>query len=683
MNNAELDSLDTFLSIGDSLTHLEPRLVINTANRIIELGENFGNWNKVAKAILLVASSYNFLEKSDSAVFFLNKTKEFHELITDQLILFNIMLESGRSYQVLGQLDSALHYSQIANTIAEQIDNKRAKMASTNILAAILSDKAMLAQAYDKFMLSLKYAEELNDNRNKPVVLNNLALIDLDTKNFDLAKSRFLEAIRLNKESNKLFDLTMNYGNLALVYENLGLYDSALYYDKKALEIARTKYFIRDVARSLTHMAKVYTALDKLDQAKECLIEARQICMDYNISIGIYYTNMGLSEIETKQGNYQAALRRLEELRPVVKQLDDAKLETNLLFMLAETHKKLNQHKEAYELLKAFQKMSDSLMQLANTNLVQELQTKYLSEKKELENNQLRIENQTHKQRARLLLIINIVVGIALLSVLMFTLLIIRHRRKLKKFNIQLNLLNQEIHLKNTELVTANQTKDKLFSVIAHDLKSPFQALIGNLEWLKSHDDELSEAEKKDLLEKLYQQTLTTYGTLENLLQWALLKRKRITASEQIFNLHSLIDEELKFLQGSLSEKGIPVENTINPETQILSDPQLVRNIVRNLLNNSIKFSNEGGKITISETQIDGRKALLIEDHGKGMSPEKIDSILSQEFTESSRGTNNEKGTGLGLQMVKEFARIINAKIQIESKENEGTKIWIIFPANA
>ncbi len=131
-----------------------------------------------------------------------------------------------------------------------------------------------------------------------------------------------------------------------------------------------------------------------------------------------------------------------------------------------------------------------------------------------------------------MLFAISIIVGVALVRTLMLIILMVINSRRLKKLYYQLSLLNKEVHLKNTELVAANQTKDKLFSVIAYDLKSPFNALMGILEILVSSGKDLSENDKMNLLENLYKQTITTYGTLENLLQWAMSKRKLITPSE-------------------------------------------------------------------------------------------------------------------------------------------------------
>lgn len=679
---AELESYDNFLKIADSLVHHDPLLVIETAKKIVEKGERIGNWNKIANAIQLMGAAYFNIEKSDSALYFLYQAKSFEDQITDKYIWYKNLNEIGRNYRNLGNLDSARHYFELANQIAIHTDDLKLKMASANNLAMILSDAGYTAQAYNQHLNSLQYADSLKDYRNKAIVLNNLALIDLNTGNLELAEERFREAIRLNREYNRIYDLSMNYGNLALVFQEKALYDSALLYNNKVIEIAREKGFVRDLARALTNSANVLIKMNQLDKAREYLIEGRNLCKQHNILVGLYFTGRGLYEIEFTRGNYAAALSHLDELGPVIEQLGDGEMETGLLLSYAETYHKLQQHQKAYTYLLRHQKMADSLRELANTNLVHELQARYESEKKQMENNQLRIENQAQQQQVRLLNIIILVVGIALFTTLLFILFQILNRRKLKKLNSQLSVLNREINSKNIDLSQANQTKDKLFSVIAHDLKSPFNALIGILEIIIRDGKEMTETEKQDLLDNLYKQTLQTYATTENLLQWAMSKRNLITANMEEFNLYKAVVEEVDFLEGRAAEKGITIQNDLLHDTSLNSDPQLVRNILRNLVYNSIKFSTAGKRIRIEEEHIDGHFAIVISDEGKGMSEEKIAKVFSNEFIESEKGTQNEKGTGLGLQMVREFAKVINAQLRIESELNKGTKVLIIFPDN-
>lgn len=683
MDATEAEIFNDLIKTGDSLMHTDPQGVIRVGKRMVNKAETIGDWNKIGKALHLIAAAYFALEKPDSSLHYLYQANTLKKEISDQFLWTQIIIEFGKTYRLLNNSDSTVFYFELAAKLANQLDDSKLKMSAANNLANVLSDVGNKGEAYNQYLESLRYAEELNDNRNKAVVLNNLALIDAEMKKFELAEQRYREAISINKANNRYFDLAMNYGNLAIVFENTNQDDSAIVYNNKTIALAREKGFIRDLARALVNGSMSYGKKGNFQKAREYLLEADDLCRKHGIVFGLFFTNTGLYKIERELANYPAAIEYLNRANEVVNQLDDKSLKSELLQMYAESYYASAQYKKAYDYLIAHQKLSDSLRQIANTNLVAELQTRYDTEKKELENKQLRIENQSQLQRVRLLNITSITIGVAFIVTLLLIFLQLRNRRQLKKYNTQLSRLNSEINLKNMELLIANQTKDKLFSVIAHDLKSPFNALMGLLELLIKDGHDLSEEEKKDLLNKLYNQTNYTYGTLENLLQWAMSKRNLITANKQEMLLFDAVNVELEFLSGRSGEKGIILENKVNPEIKIYSDPQLVSNIVRNLVNNSIKFSDSGKKVTIEDCVIDGKIALLIRDEGVGMSNEKIEQLFNEEFAESEKGTRNEKGTGLGFQMVREFARIIDAKLRVESNKGQGTSVWVIFPDQA
>lgn len=683
MDATEAEIFNDLIKTGDSLMHSDPQGAIRVAKRMVNKAETIGDWNKIGKALHLIAAAYFALEKPDSSLHYLYQANTLKKEISDQFLWTQILIEFGKSYRLLNNSDSTVFYFDLAAKLANQLDDTKLKMSAANNLAIVLSDRGNKGEAYNQYLESLRYAEELNVNRNKAIVLNNLALIDTEMRNFTLAEQRYREAISINAANNQYFDLAMNYGNLAIVFENTNQGDSAIVYNNKTIALAREKGFIRDLARALVNGSMSYGKKGNYQKAREYLLEADEICRKHGIMIGLFYTNTGLYNIERELANYPAAIEYLNRANEVVNQLDDNSLKSELLKMYAESYYASAQYKKAYDYLIAHQKLSDSLRQIANTNLVAELQTRYETEKKELENKRLRIENQSQLQRVRLLNITSITIGVAFIVTLLLIFLQLRNRRQLKKYNTQLSRLNIEINQKNMELLIANQTKDKLFSVIAHDLKSPFYALMGLLELLIKDGHDLSEEEKKDLLNKLYNQTNYTYGTLENLLQWAMSKRNLITANKQEMLLLDAVNVELEFLSGRSGEKGIVLENKVNPEIKIYSDPQLASNIVRNLVNNSIKFSNPGKKVSIEDCVIEGKIALLIRDEGLGMSNEKIEQLFNEEFTESEKGTQNEKGTGLGFQMVREFARIIDAKLRVESNKGQGTSVWVIFPDQA
>jgi signal transduction histidine kinase len=229
------------------------------------------------------------------------------------------------------------------------------------------------------------------------------------------------------------------------------------------------------------------------------------------------------------------------------------------------------------------------------------------------------------------------------------------------------------------ELATINATKDKLFSIIAHDLRSPIGTLKNYLEL--TNFGMLSQAQFATASEKLTNNVNALFQTLDNLLQWAYTQLKGIKAKPETLNLHDLVSEELRFLTGIAQHKHIELVNEITTEASVFADRNQVGLAIRNVLSNSLKFTPTGGKIALNSVYTEGSFwELTIADNGIGMPP----SIKNQLFTiagnTSRQGTNAEKGQGLGLILVKDMIEANNGQLIVESAENQGTTVRIQLP---
>lgn len=237
-----------------------------------------------------------------------------------------------------------------------------------------------------------------------------------------------------------------------------------------------------------------------------------------------------------------------------------------------------------------------------------------------------------------------------------------------------------ELNSKNKNLNKLNATKDKFFSIIAHDLKNPFNSILGFSELLSSKFNELDNAKRKQYSDIIFSSVSRIYRLLENLLQWARTQTGNIEFRPGEVDLHNLVEGNLLLLNNLLNEKGIVIENNSVSNAKICADRNMIDTVIRNLLTNAIKFTDKG-KISIVMSLINGFWELKIEDSGMGISEERINKIFEIDQSKSTEGTRGETGTGLGLIICKEFIEKNNGKILVQSQLGHGSAFTIYLPS--
>jgi PAS domain S-box-containing protein len=247
--------------------------------------------------------------------------------------------------------------------------------------------------------------------------------------------------------------------------------------------------------------------------------------------------------------------------------------------------------------------------------------------------------------------------------------------------NITAQKKAEEALLKSeNQLRELNITKDKFFSVIAHDLRSPFQGLLGMASILVDDEYELSSSEKSDFTKKLYEGLKTQFALLDNLLTWSRLQRGVIEFIPSLNDISCDIAEACAILNSSLEKKNISLVTNLPNSMFAVYDKNMVATILRNLLSNAIKFTPNNGIITISAVETDKDYLITVQDTGIGIQEENISKLFRIDSLFSMRGTNDEGGTGLGLILCKEFVEKHSGKIWVESQFGKGSTLHFTIP---
>ncbi|MBU0560605.1 MAG: ATP-binding protein [Bacteroidota bacterium] len=240
-------------------------------------------------------------------------------------------------------------------------------------------------------------------------------------------------------------------------------------------------------------------------------------------------------------------------------------------------------------------------------------------------------------------------------------------------------------HLKEItkELKQLNATKDKFFSIIAHDLKNPFITLLGYSEILTNEYYELDDSERIEYLEYIKSASEGTFSLLQNLLQWSRSQTGRLEFNPEIIDANDIAVNVISLIQRNAKLKGIDVHNDLQEGTKVFADKDMLETVIRNLMTNALKFTNEGGTIKINGVIENGQARLCISDSGVGMDDETKNGLFRIDKSISKSGTAGEEGTGLGLLLCKEFIQKHDGEIWVESEIGKGSSFYFTLPVKA
>lgn len=240
--------------------------------------------------------------------------------------------------------------------------------------------------------------------------------------------------------------------------------------------------------------------------------------------------------------------------------------------------------------------------------------------------------------------------------------------------------LNNQLYESERKLEELNSAKDKLFSIIGHDLKNPFITLLGFSEILVEDYNELSDDEKKEYIKTIYNTARNTQKLLENLLSWARAQSGRLQINLEPLSIKNIIKETVELVKPQAEKKNIKITVSMNSSLMVYADKNLLDTIIRNLLTNAIKFTGENGSVKIITKDEDDFVKVCVEDTGVGLSEDDVKKLFRIDVNVREIGNSTEKGTGLGLILCKEFCEKQGGKIWVESQLGKGSKFYFTVP---
>ena len=565
-----------------------------------------------------------------------------------------------------GNLDLATVRQNDALKIFGAVNSKSGMGMVYNELGNLDCRRGNFDSAARQFINALKATEE---SRYSPGIIAsyiNLGHVNESSKNDEKALDYYNKALALINDSGEVRNTCSIYNSMGLIYCRKGDLEKSMGYLQKALARVPRDKFSGLYATTQRNLGIVHTRFGEYHPALVCLTEALQIEKEQGMTDAYAHTLVAMAAVN---GVFDAAkaIPQLEEALVISKKLRDQPMLREIYTNLAELNKKVGNYKYVVSLLEDLKKFEDSSSGNTKSREIANLQSIYELEQTNNKLARMKISAQTQTVRRNILIIVVICLVIFLVFVLLYLV-------KTRQLNVKLS--KQEVELK-----TANSIKDRLFSIIGHDLRTP----IGNITMmLDVLEHRITDPDDAEMLQLLRAQSALSMETLDKLLYWGksqLSGNKILTAD---FNVFEYITKSFDLLKMNAEQKKISIINRVDKDLSARGDPSHFEFIIRNLLSNAIKFTRSGGLVEVSanwESQ-PGFIVFCVRDNGMGIKKEVLPDIFLP-FVNNARGTANERGTGIGLMLCQEFVKENKGKIWVESVENRGTSFYFTFRSTA
>lgn len=601
----------------------------------------------------------------------------------------------GVNLQYLSRLAQSLKVQEIALEMFRKLDDYKGIGESLINIGNIHHRQNDSEKALEFYLQARKLAEEYNDDLRLAKVYNSLGNIHLSTGNLSNANEFYFKSLTLYNKLKNQQGLTYPLTNMGVVFWNKGKIDSAMQYFKKAKDIDLKFGNKRGLAFNTAYIGILNMNLNKFDMARKWLNKAFAMYVELNDTTQLAYVTQNLGHVAFNNDEYKLAQTRYEQALAYVENLGNKQLLSYVYYNLSSIHSVQNNLEKAMEYRSKYAMLQDSVVNNQAVQKIAELETRFETEKKEQEIVDLKSEKELQEQLIAKQRQIKNILFIASLVILIIGLIIYYMYSLKNKANAELTEANNIIHRHREaleevnreqkellhELHELNATKDKFFSIIAHDLKSPLMVLLSGSRLLSRRIDNMEKIEITDIAFEMHANTEKLFELLDNLLQWARIQMGKVEIVQKSLNVNLLVWKWIELLKENATQKNIEIENSIDEKLQVLSDRNMIESIIHNLLANAIKFTNIHGKIEVFAIKQNDSIEIIIKDNGVGI-PESVRSrLFGLEENISTDGTEGEKGTGLGLILCKEFVEKNEGEIWVKSKQGSGTEVHFTVPA--
>ncbi|MFT2007675.1 tetratricopeptide repeat-containing sensor histidine kinase [Pontibacter sp. 13R65] len=599
----------------------------------------------------------------------------------------------------LSDVKKGIAHAESAQQLSVQSGYKAGEAKALNLLGYAEVVLGEYDKALDYYFKSLKIAEKTGSIEALTISYNSIGSVYFRIKDNDRALDFYNQSLKLALESKDPLAMSKVYNNIGNIFEAKRDFSKALSYFTKSANLQKELGNKGSWAISLYNIGNLHVNLPYPEKGLPYLFQSLKLNQEIGNKMLLVGTLKGISSIYLLLNQKKEALQYAIQSYEMALETESSKKIADAAYLMQQVYEATGQFEQAHKYLAIYVEQQKLLDVERQQKVLEELTIGFDTEKQELENQKLKAENAyqaIEMEHDRTVQGFGLVVIVLMLGLL---LLLELNRRRAKESNLELQKINQYVQAKNLEIEAQKSEissqaralqiqneqleqnsnfKNKLFSIISHDLRNPFQSVKGILNLIQRNG--MTENEIKHIFPLLHRDVEAAQNMLHNLLLWSKAQLEGSSVEYVPVNLRQLISENIVLILSQAQQKQILFVNNVEELIWVQADLDRLNFVIRNLLSNAVKFSFAGGQVAVWAEANQSRVTLHIADQGKGISEKNMEKLFgSTRFT--TTGTAKEKGTGLGIMFCKDFVESMAGSLQVKSEEGKGSVFSITLAA--
>lgn len=592
-------------------------LALEVGLKGIEIAEHANYKKELTQLYGFVGVIYqHYKDQIQIAIPYYDKSLKVSLETKDSIQLAYVYNNLGDAFYKMGNVPLALENAKKSMEIFKKINHLPGIAYSYANLGYVNRIRQHYSEALECFKNAIEIRESIQDSFGIASSTLEIGRTYYELKDYEPALQYFKKSVYLHDNLENKNYTAYSYQGMADVYYQTNRYDSALVFYQKALDLSIERDNTPEVIKGLLAIALVYGHTNKVEEGEK------------------------LFELAKEKSN----------------KLDDPQINLEIYKAGAHFYQELKLYQNATQNYQKYIDLSDSLFSVFQLQTIEEVKNRFAV----LEDlNQVNEDLGEKRKEQIYLIIISVLLGIIIIFI------ILRYRIIVKL---------------SSALKASNQSKDKVLSIVSHDLISPFNTIIGFSEILNENIKNKNYEEAEAYSQIIYRSSKENLRLTENLLNWARAQRNVIRLSIETFELIPLFNEVIDVLNSQARSKNIGFKIPSDSSESIKADKNLIKTVLINLMSNAIKFSYENGTIELKIVKKHNEVLISVIDNGVGIKPEILPKLFKENESVQTKGTRNEKGTGLGLLVCKEFVELHGGRIGVESEFRKGTTFYFTLP---
>lgn len=542
-------------------------------------------------------------------------------------------------------------------------------------------------KAISYYLKSLKLFREQNDENGVSELYNEIGNLFYTQKNYDEAKCYFEDGLAIKEQIQDSIGIATIYTNLGNVVSEQKNYELGLSYYRKSIAISEALNDDYGLAVNYNNIGDSYVRLEEFEKSQEYFQKAQELVQNIHYPELRAVIYLSRAEAYLLDGKYYSAIRQAEKSLGISESIHNLEYQAENYKFLAESYSKLEDYEKANEQYRKYDAINIRLeaiedrREISLFNTLNELEESYFTINNLSAENELVLSKYLTEKKISYALIVAIVIFSGLCIVLINQQSSKKQAYNLLEYkNFLIEKMNEENSNQKKDLEELNNTKDKFFSIIGHDLKNPFNSIQGFSELLIENFEDYDKEKQLKFLKIIKDSSVRATSLLNNLLLWANNQSGNIQFAPKKIQLINQVADVVTLLKIQAANKEIEIITNIDPEVNVLADDNMLNTILRNLISNAIKFTDKGGQVSIFARVDKDMATVFVKDTGMGISKEFKNRLFNIQDKSTSVGTNNEQGSGLGLILCQDFVQQNGGELLVESKLNEGSTFYFTVP---